>query len=216
KVLLRYARQKLVQFRTNHKERKPMKDARMFLFGLHRGSKGSFPLRCAKKGFFSVPKPLQKCRHLGLKVIQEEIIILRHRFLKQQRTGQDGPQFWMKITSILDFLCELGSNLKLVENPSEADIVAQWATVFRHLLAGTDIHVQTGERVSLASKAIKEHLTEVHGNVGFRGRKVDLTFLLDKIELANFEFKIDGLGSLIYQVQHLKNIRLNRAGAIIP
>jgi hypothetical protein len=43
------------------------------------------------------------------------------------------------------------------------------------------------------------------------GRKVDLLFYIDDIELANVEFKVQKTTPMEIKIQHLKNIRINRA-----
>lgn len=70
----------------------------------------------------------------------------------------------------------------------------------------------SGECVSVATKEAKARLEKVVAGLGPFGRKVDLEFVsMRKHEISNIEFKpIKSQATKLGQVQHLKNIRLNR------
>ncbi|KAF9410723.1 hypothetical protein BGZ76_005479, partial [Entomortierella beljakovae] len=104
---------------------------------------------------------------------------------------------------------------------SESDVVGEWKALFNILLGGTNVHMRrhelimvfeiSGECVSESSKEVKAILDEEFDDFGKFGRKVDLTFLANGIELANCEFKITDTPDAEVELQNKKNIRLNRA-----
>ncbi|KAF9578377.1 hypothetical protein BGW38_005854, partial [Lunasporangiospora selenospora] len=71
--------------------------------------------------------------------------------------------------------------------------------------------MRSGECVPESTKAVKAVLDEEYDEVGTFGRKVDLLFHAHGQELANLEFKIAEATQSEIEIQHRKNIRLNRA-----
>ncbi|KAF9995393.1 hypothetical protein BGZ79_010917 [Entomortierella chlamydospora] len=82
-------------------------------------------------------------------------------------------------------------------DPSEADVVDEWKTVFNYLLKGSNIYMRS-------------ILDEEFDEFGRFGRKIDLTFYSDEYELANCEFKLPDAPVMDIKIQNRKNIRLNR------
>ncbi|KAF9164825.1 hypothetical protein BGX20_000811 [Mortierella sp. AD010] len=122
------------------------------------------------------------------------------------------PSLWEPVLDVIEHLC------KLVIRPSfgpmsvsEGDVVAEWKTVFNILLGGSNVFMKCGECVSESSKSVKAILDEEFDDFGKFGRKVDLIFCADGLELANCEFKIADATDMDVKIQNRKNIRLNRA-----
>ncbi|KAF9357240.1 hypothetical protein BGX34_009489 [Mortierella sp. NVP85] len=94
-------------------------------------------------------------------------------------------------------------------DPSEADIVQHWESIFNHLLYGTNIYMKSGD-LSDASKTMRGALKMDYGDSGSYGRKVDLLFHVDGEELCVFEFKRNGETLRMMRIQLSKTIRMGR------
>ncbi|KAF9960952.1 hypothetical protein BGZ65_011468 [Modicella reniformis] len=124
---------------------------------------------------------------------------------------KEEQQYERKILGAMERICSLIYRPSFHPDPSEGDIVHHWKDVFAQLLDGTEIFMQSGERVSKSSKAAKLIMDEEFKDSGKYGRKVDLLFHVGDQELSNFEFKVGGVSPNANEVQRLKNVRLNRA-----
>ncbi|KAF9999278.1 hypothetical protein BGZ65_005340, partial [Modicella reniformis] len=158
-----------------------------------------------------IVEPLLKMLKTGdLKKLIEHLPSVEAGYINSQRRGMKVPTKWRGVLDVIKDLCSFAECKWFVE-PSESDIVHKWVDVMFYLLRGTKVFVKSGERVSASSRAVKGLLNDEFGSdFGTHGRKVDFLFHSMNFELANFEFKATNLKSLC-NVQHLKNVRLNRA-----
>jgi len=69
----------------------------------------------------------------------------------------------------------------------------------------------SGERALLSTREVLEALDEEYVGFSTAGRKVDLTFKIREAELSNLEFKTHSKPESCLELQHMKNIRLNRS-----
>ncbi|KAF9549959.1 hypothetical protein EC957_002019 [Mortierella hygrophila] len=92
--------------------------------------------------------------------------------------------------------------------PSENDILMLWVSVFSLLTKNITMH--TGEKVMLASKAVRQMQSSEFGDPSDCGRKADCLFMFGEIELSNIEFKRDNIDETEIRVQNRKNVRLGR------
>ncbi|KAG0199310.1 hypothetical protein BGX31_004349 [Mortierella sp. GBA43] len=70
---------------------------------------------------------------------------------------------------------------------------------------------QNGEAVSNCTKRLRRIIKSTAKEDPDFGRKVDLLFYVDRLELSNVEFKHQKTSNMDVKLQHLKNIRINRA-----
>ncbi|KAG0197020.1 hypothetical protein BGX31_005040, partial [Mortierella sp. GBA43] len=68
-----------------------------------------------------------------------------------------------------------------------------------------------GEAVSDSTKRLRRIIKSTAKEEPEYGRKVDLLFYVDRLELSNLEFKHQKTSNMEVKLQHLKNIRINRA-----
>lgn len=94
---------------------------------------------------------------------------------------------------------------------TEANFVSIWEGVFDFLLHGSDITVLSGEAVSNCTKRLRRIIKSTAKEDPDFGRKVDLLFYVDRLELGNVEVKHQKTSNMDVKLQHLKNIRINRA-----
>ncbi|KAF9086045.1 hypothetical protein BGX29_001645, partial [Mortierella sp. GBA35] len=161
----------------------------------------SFSMMSTDHGVRALLQPLRdvSTKH-DARYLLEEVRIMKGRYQEQARAKGDVPE-----------------RVRLVIKPSfgtraaKADVVSEWKAVFSLLLMDTEIYMKSGECVSEATKSVKAKLDGEFNDFGAFGRKVDLLFHMDGQELANIEFKLEEATRTTVQVQHLKNIRLNRA-----
>ncbi|KAF9145342.1 hypothetical protein BGX30_009352 [Mortierella sp. GBA39] len=92
--------------------------------------------------------------------------------------------------------------------PSENDILMLWVSVFSLLTKNITMH--TGEKVMLASKAVRQMQSSEFGDPSDCGRKADCLFMFGEIELSNIEFKRDNIDETEIRIQNRKNVRLGR------
>ncbi|KAF9957653.1 hypothetical protein BGZ72_001567 [Mortierella alpina] len=141
----------------------------------------------------------------------EETRIRKGRYQEQQRAGEAVPDHWEAILDIMEHVCRLVLRPSFDGHASEADVVAEWKSVFHILLMNSQVYMRSGECVSTCSKDVKAMLDEEYDEFGAFGRKVDLIFRANGLELANLEFKVAEATDTDIDIQHRKNIRLNRA-----
>ncbi|KAF9091263.1 hypothetical protein BGX23_005360, partial [Mortierella sp. AD031] len=161
----------------------------------------SFSMMSTDHGVRTLLQPLRdvSTKH-DARYLLEEVRIMKGRYQEQARAKGD----------VLE-------RVRLVIKPSfgtraaKADVVSEWKAVFSLLLMDTEIYMKSGECVSEATKSVKAKLDGEFNDFGAFGRKVDLLFHMDGQELVNIEFKLEEATQTAVQVQHLKNIRLNRA-----
>ncbi|KAF9968593.1 hypothetical protein BGZ73_009219, partial [Actinomortierella ambigua] len=144
--------------------------------------------------------------------VLEEIRILKGQYQEQQREGKTVPKNWEAIMDIIEQVCRLCIKPPFGPRASEADVVAEWKAVLYLLLIDSEVFMRSGECVPESTKAIKAVLDEEYDEFGTFGRKVDLLFFhAHGQELANLEFKVAEATQSEIEIQHCKNIRLNRA-----
>ncbi|KAF9391939.1 hypothetical protein BGX21_011121 [Mortierella sp. AD011] len=170
---------------------------------------------------FTLPENKTRCilqplveileRH-DVNFLRKKVRILMGTYTEMEERNEAVPSLWEPVLDVIEHLC------KLVIRPSfgpmsvsEGDVVAEWKTVFNILLGGSNVFMKCGECVSESSKSVKAILDEEFDDFGKFGRKVDLIFCADGLELANCEFKIADATDMDVKIQNRKNIRLNRA-----
>ncbi|KAF9904175.1 hypothetical protein EC991_002969 [Linnemannia zychae] len=101
---------------------------------------------------------------------------------------------------------QLFSSYPLDESLPKAVVIKE--KVLRVLEKVVTIH--SGEKVLEASKIMRNQQAVEYGDLSDSGRKVDLIFSYDKVELSNVEFKRQDISPKNITVQCRKNIRLGR------
>ncbi|KAI8345138.1 hypothetical protein B0O80DRAFT_504581 [Mortierella sp. GBAus27b] len=128
------------------------------------------------------------------------------------KNGHKVPEYWEETLSMVEHPRLLVFHPFTTNEPSEADLMQEWRDFLRPFLSeNRDIRVQRGECVSESSRMAKEILNNDIGGFGKHGRKSDLLLVAERHELSNVEFKVQNAGPTCFTMQHLKNIRLNRA-----
>ncbi|KAK3806734.1 MAG: hypothetical protein J3Q66DRAFT_445300 [Benniella sp.] len=160
--------------------------------------------------------------------LRDKIIMLKEQYRVTEAKNGNVPWGW---NATLDAVDHLLPNIRrrLVFEPihkvpeSEDDIVCEWKDLFCPFVTMSEhIRAQSGECVCKASQRVRSKLDGELGDSekqdsgkhdsGKHGRKVDLIFSGGTYELSNFEFKVDKSNTCKECIlQHLKNIRLNRA-----
>ncbi|KAF9924233.1 hypothetical protein FBU30_005765 [Linnemannia zychae] len=67
-----------------------------------------------------------------------------------------------------------------------------------------------GEKVMESSKIMRQQQSIEFGDASENGRKVDILFMFDGVEVSNIEFKKPGTSESDMAIQNRKNIRLAR------
>ncbi|KAF9397649.1 hypothetical protein BGZ94_006248, partial [Podila epigama] len=89
---------------------------------------------------------------------------------------------------------------------SEAETVRMWETLLEALMGSSSLTIL---RSSRRSQEIMNSI--VGGDSSCSGRKCDLLFLYNELEVTNFEFKVAGASAAVLEAQRKKNVRLNRS-----
>ncbi|KAF9578242.1 hypothetical protein BGW38_006065, partial [Lunasporangiospora selenospora] len=114
-----------------------------------------------------------------------------------------------KVLQILIIICQLIIRPPFGnESPSESDCLHVWLSVFSVMVDKLTIH--TGEKVLESSKIMRQQQSAEYGDVSESGRKVDMLFMFDGVEVSNVEFKRPGTTEQDLAIQNRKNVRLAR------
>ncbi|KAI1296359.1 hypothetical protein EDD11_007414 [Mortierella claussenii] len=137
---------------------------------------------------------------------------LRKKLLRRMANLHDLDCLEFCILSALDTIFIISPAMKVgLHAFSEADYVSIWKHLFSLFMTQSAVYMKSGETVLVSSKTVQEILNAEFSDFANFGRKVDLVFKSRDIELVNFEFKSHGVSESCLQIQHKKNIRLNRA-----
>ncbi|KAF8926598.1 hypothetical protein BGZ47_002645, partial [Haplosporangium gracile] len=114
-----------------------------------------------------------------------------------------------KVLEILIIICKLilRSTFGKV-SPSESDCLHVWMSVFSVMVDQLTIH--SGEKILESLKIIRQQQSSEFGEVSEGGRKVDMLFMFNEVEISNVEFKRPGATERELAIQNRKNIRLAR------
>ncbi|CAO3566524.1 unnamed protein product [Mortierella alpina] len=93
-------------------------------------------------------------------------------------------------------------------DPSERDCLLIWTQVFGIMAAKESI--LSGEGMLESSKLLRKQQAVEFGDLCDAGRKVDLAFAFEDIEVSNIEFKRPDLPNKSITIDSRKNIRLGR------
>ncbi|KAF9161789.1 hypothetical protein BGX20_001983 [Mortierella sp. AD010] len=125
---------------------------------------------------------------------------------KKQRQACDSPvrSLEEKLMDVIEIACDLVSEKQFEEPRAEADTLHIWLKIFEKLLPAR-LRMKTGESVLTCSKPGMQQKDE-----DIMGRKVDLKFLFDGIEVAVIEFKSASQAKGAVAKQSRKSLRLGK------
>ncbi|KAF9991723.1 hypothetical protein BGZ79_004080 [Entomortierella chlamydospora] len=125
---------------------------------------------------------------------------------KKQRRARDSPvrSLEEKLMDVIEIACDLVSEKQFEEPRAEADTLHIWLKIFEKLLPAR-LRMKTGESVLTCSKPGMQQRDE-----DMMGRKVDLKFLFDGIEVAVIEFKSASQAKGAVAKQSRKSLRLGK------
>ncbi|KAF9945046.1 hypothetical protein BGZ70_004094 [Mortierella alpina] len=148
----------------------------------------------------------------GVKNLMNQAILDRASIIVQhQNLDQLPPSAVLedKVLQILTILCQFVLRPPFGEiPPSEADCLQLWVSVLSVIVDKLTMH--TGEKVLEASKIMRQRQTAEFNDVSDSGRKVDLLFMFEGVEISNMEFKKPSATEKDLALQTRKNIRLAR------
>ncbi|KAF9327588.1 hypothetical protein BG006_009120 [Podila minutissima] len=148
-------------------------------------------------------------------LVTDDVRVFGHHVLKNMAMMEDIEAVDFRILKSLHKICEFLTSSDLEQGAgdalAEADYVQLWKTLFSIFLSQSSVYSRAGERILSSSRQVLEMLDEEIADISTTGRKADLTFKSKDLELANFEFKSHDKPETCLQLQHRKNLRLNRA-----
>ncbi|KAI7826609.1 hypothetical protein BC939DRAFT_114213 [Gamsiella multidivaricata] len=116
-----------------------------------------------------------------------------------------------KVLDIVQQMCALVIERPFGDSPSETDALIAWANVYKTLLP-TGITISTGETWLRATLPVHSELAAELGTEAGEGggRRVDMRFLYNDIEVSNVELKARSRKTSERATQTRKNLRLAR------
>ncbi|KAG0219812.1 hypothetical protein BGX33_000657 [Mortierella sp. NVP41] len=146
------------------------------------------------------------CRAKGVLSLRDAVEDRKAEYRKKRQTGQLSVRSREeKLFDIVEIACDLVLEKPFVEPLTEADSVHTWLKIFEKLLPER-LKMKTGETVLSCTKPGQEQKDE-----DMNGRKVDLKFLFEGIEVAVIEFKSPSQTKGAVAKQSRKSLRLGKS-----